>query len=181
MRMEKHAPTSQTIKEATMRSLVLTMLCSVVVVGLCFGQGPQDAWDNLKQLRVGQKIEVLDMNLKSVKGTFSSFSGKAISLQTKQDQVTVARADVLRVSDREHSKRLRNALLGGAIGAGIGLAAEEVGTRRAQPISKYRGEYRAIGLILVPIGAGAGVGLGAACPSFRTIYRAQKPRKGPAP
>jgi len=146
---------------------------------LVSAQDARESWDNLKQLQVGQKIEVVDMNLKSVKGTFTSFSGEAISLQTKQDQVTVARADVLRVSDREHSKRLRNALLGGAIGAGIGLAAEEVGTRRAQPISKYRGEYRAIGLILVPIGAGAGVGLGAACPSFRTIYRAEARRSAP--
>jgi hypothetical protein len=162
-----------------MTRVTLGILLALLACVGAWAQGPADSWDNLKRLRAGQKIEVVDMNLKSVKGTFTSFSGEAISLQTKQDQVTVARADVLRVSDREHSKRFRNALLGGAIGAGIGLAAEEVGTRRAQPISKYRGEYRAIGLILVPIGAGAGVGLGAACPSFRTIYRAEARRSAP--
>jgi hypothetical protein len=162
-----------------MTRLILGILFVLLASVGALAQDPTHSWDNLKQLQAGQKIEVVDMNLKSVKGTFTSFSGEAISLQTKQDQVTVARADVLRVSDREHSKRLRNALLGGAIGAGIGLAAEEVGTRRAQPISAYRGEYRAIGLILVPIGAGAGAGLGAACPSFRTIYRAEAQRTAP--
>jgi hypothetical protein len=163
-----------------MRRLTGSVFLILLLPLLASAQDARESWDNLKQLRAGQKIEVVDMNLKSVKGTFTSFSGEAILLQTKQDQVTVARADVLRVSDREHSKRLRNALLGGAIGAGIGLAAEEVGTRRAQPISAYRGEYRAIGLILVPIGAGAGAGLGAACPSFRTIYRAEKRRSAPS-
>jgi len=168
-------------KEGAMQRLLWGLFLLVLVPLPSSAQTARDSWGNLKQLQPGQRIEVVDMKLKSLKGTFVSFSEGAISLRVKESEVAVPRPDVLRVSDREHSKRLRNALLGGAIGAGIGLAAEEVGTRHAQPISEYRGEYRAIGIILVPIGAGAGLGLGAAFPGYRTVYRAEKQRSGPQP
>lgn len=158
-----------------MRRLIWGLILSFLLPGLGFGQTAQDSWDNLKQLQPGQKIEVVDMNLKSFKGTFVDVSGEAVTLRVKNDKVSVERENVLRVGDREHSKRLRNALLGGAIGAGVGLAANELAARKAQPISEYRGEYRAIGAaILVPIGAGVGAGAGAGIPSYQTIYRARK-------
>ena len=55
-------------------------------------------------------------------GTFISFSEEAISLRTREGDLTVRRPDVRRVSLREHSKRLRNVLIGAAIGAGAGVA-----------------------------------------------------------
>jgi|SRR2546427_778546 len=59
----------------------------------------------LEQLQVGQKIEVIDMNLKSLKGTLTAVSEEAISLRTKQGELSVERANVFRLSDREHTRR----------------------------------------------------------------------------
>ncbi len=138
------------------------------------------SWENLQQVRMGQKIEVVDTNLKKLKGTFLSFSDEAISLRVKKQEVGVQRPNVLRVSMREKSKRLRNALIGLAIGAGAGVAAAEIFVRTDQPIARFRGEYRSIAYaVLVPVGLGVGAGIGAAFPpGYQTIYRAEGKRGG---
>ncbi len=134
----------------------------------------ETGWSNLQQLRAGQRIEVVQMNLKSLQGTFRSFSEETISLRVKKQEVAVQREDVFRVSLREKSKRLRNALIGLAIGAGAGVAAAEIFVRTDQPIARFRGEYRSIAYaILVPVGIGVGAGVGAAFPGYQTIYRAK--------
>ncbi len=134
----------------------------------------ETGWSNLQQLRVGQRIEVVDTNLKKLKGTFLSFSEEAISLRVKKQEVAVQREDVFRVSLREKSKRLRNVLIGLAIGAGAGVAAAEIFARTEQPIAPFRGEYRAIAyVVLVPVGLGVGAGIGAGFPGYQTIYRAK--------
>ncbi len=134
----------------------------------------ETGWSNLQQLRVGQRIEVVQMNLKSLQGTFLRFSEGVISLRVKKQEVAVQREDVFRVSLREKSKRLRNALIGLAIGAGAGVAAAEISVRTDQPIARFRGEYRSIAYtVLVPVGLGVGAGIGAAFPGYQTIYRAK--------
>ena len=126
-------------------------------------------WDNLQQLRVGQKIEVVDTNLKKLKGTFLSFSDEAISLRVGKDEVGVQRPNAFRVSSREHSKRLRNTLIGLAIGGGIGVAVGAIGDARSGESGEHVGAY-AFGLL----GSGIGAGLGAALPSHQTIYKVKK-------
>ncbi|MFB3154054.1 MAG: hypothetical protein ACE10I_06230 [Candidatus Acidiferrales bacterium] len=123
-------------------------------------------WNNLQQVRVGQKIEVVDTNLKKYKGTFLSFSEEAISLRVKKQGVGVQREDVFRVSLREKSKRLRNALIGMAIGAGAGVAAVEICAQASSGLSPCLGQdFRAVAYaILVPVGGAAGAGIGAAFP-----------------
>ncbi|MFQ5927403.1 MAG: hypothetical protein ACE5MH_08215 [Terriglobia bacterium] len=118
------------------------------------------------------------MNLKSLKGTFLSFSEEALSLRLKKEEVAVPREDVFRVSLREKPKRLRNALIGLAIGAGAGVAAAEGWARAAA--DKSIDDARVISYaVLVPVGLGAGAGLGAAIPGgYRTVYRAK--RRGPS-
>ena len=49
-----------------MKRLILTTLFLALISGLARGETMDDSWDNLKQLRVGQKIEVVDMSLKSL-------------------------------------------------------------------------------------------------------------------
>ncbi len=129
----------------------------------------ENGWSNLQQVRVGQKIEVVDTNLKKLKGTFLSFSEEAISLRVGKDEVGVRRGDILRVSLRGKPKRWQSALVGMAIGAGAGLA---IGASRRECGS----DDAACKLIGTVIGAGAGTGVGAAVPfvpSYRTIYRAK--------
>ena len=133
-------------------------------------QSSEDSWDNLRQLRSGQIIEVVDMNLKSRHGAFIGYSEEAISLRAGQDEVAIARADVLSVKNREGSHRGRNALLGLAIGAAGGLAVGAV----AGATYHEEGETSVFVLVFTPIGAGIGAGLGAAMPAAKvTVYRAK--------
>ena len=151
-----------------MQRLIWTLLLLVLVPGLGLAQTGREFWDNLSQLHAGQKIEVVDMKLKSLKGKFVSFSEESISLQVGNDQVSVERSNVLRVNSG-HSKRGRNALIGLAIGAGAGLAVGAVLDSQAT------GEFKDFGVLLgPPIGAGAGVGIWAAFAGYQTIYRASK-------
>ena len=132
-------------------------------------------WNNLQQVRVGQKIEVVDTNLKKLKGTFLSFSEEAISLRVKKQEVGVQREDVFRVSLRGKSKRLRNALIGMAIGAGAGVAAAEISIRASEPgFFSERDFWQVPYVVLVSAGIAVGAGVGATFPpGYQTIYRAK--------
>ena len=155
-----------------MKRLLWGLFLLVWIPGPGYAQSGEQSWENLRQLRPGQKVEVIDMKMKSLNGAFVSFTEEAILLQTKQDQVTLTRADVLRVSDREHSKRRRNTLIGIGIGAAGGLAA---GTIAFQWLAE-EGSTGVFMLGGLSVGAGAGALVGAAIPTgAQTIYRAKKP------
>ena len=133
-------------------------------------QSLEDSWENLRQLRPGQRIEVVDMKLNSRQGAFTGYSEEAISLRTGKDEVTIPRADVLSVKNRESSHRGRNALLGLAIGAASGLVVGAV----AGATYHEEGETGVFVLVFTPIGAGVGAGVGAAMPAGEvTVYRAK--------
>ena len=155
-----------------MKRLIGLVFLTLWLPLLVSAQDARQSWDNLKRLQVGQKIEVVDMELKSVQGTFVSYAEDGISVQTASGLLTIERPNVLRVSLREHSKRARNAL----IGAGIGAAAIGIPVGVAANIEHgiYSDRITALGFAA---GAGAGGGIGAAVPSYETIYRAQKRRK----
>lgn len=161
-----------------MKRLMLVLLASLLWSGFAFaGTKETGSWDNLKQLRAGDKIEVIDQSLKSFRGTLVSVSDEAISLQSKKDTFTVERAKVLRVSVRDTGKRTRNMLLGAAIGAGAGLAI----TLPFQVQQSNEGNSIAGIMAGVTAGAaGAGLALGATTGN-RTVYRAQKTTAGGAP
>ncbi len=156
-----------------MKSKALGTLLLILVPCLALAQKPEDSWENLRQLSPGQKIEVVDMNLKSLRGAFMSFSDEAISLRTDDGEKSLERANVMRVS-ASGGKRGRNALIGLAIGAGAGLA---VGAAVNAHLRETTGPD-ILAEAAVPlggaIGAGAGAGIGAAFPGSRTIYRAPR-------
>ncbi len=130
----------------------------------------ETGWSSLQQVRVGQQIEVVDTNLKKLKGTFLSFSEEAISLRVGKDEVGVQRPNVLRVSLRGRPKRSTSALVGAAIGALAGLALSAV----APETECGRGCMMGMATVM---GAGVGAGVGAAVPfvpSYHTIYRASR-------
>jgi hypothetical protein len=156
-----------------MKRLIGLVFLTLWLPLLVSAQDARESWDNLKRLQAGQKIEVVDMELKSVRGTFVSYAEDGISLQTDNGPVSLERARVMRVSLREHSKRARNALIGAAIGAGIGVG---LGLAAARTGVHETGEEYGVMVIFTPIAAGAGAGLGAAIPGYETIYRAQKRR-----
>lgn len=132
-------------------------------------QSSLHSWENLRQLHIGQKIEVVDMKLKSVQGEFTGYSEDAVSLRVGRDEVSILRVAVLSVKNRQRSRRGRNALLGLAIGAAGGLAA---GAIRGATYHEA-GETGVFMLVYTPIGAGIGAAVGTALPAGQvTIYRA---------
>ncbi len=126
----------------------------------------QDSWENLKLLREGQKIQVVDMGLKSWKGRFVGVSEDSITLRTKKGEVTVERSEVFRVTDLKRSRRGRNALIGLAIGSVVGAA---VVAKKGDDLVPWGKAVVAIGFF-----GGPGAGVGALVPSHPTIYRARQ-------
>ena len=144
-------------------------------------QKAEESWDNLRTLRQGEKIQVVDQKLKSLQGTLLSFSDEAITFQAGKDVVAVQRADVFRVSSRERGRsRGRNALIGLAVGAAVGAGLS--GAMLASgglDVSDSPAALLAQGTI--SFGA-LGAGIAAALPpGHPTIYRAERPKDQTAP
>jgi hypothetical protein len=133
-------------------------------------QSSQGNWDNLKQLHAGQKIEVVDSSMKSLRGPFVSVSEEAITLQAGKSQESIERAKVVRVSVRDTSHRTRNMMIGAALGVGAGLALTV--PLEIQQSNEGNSFVGAMAGVTVGLG-GAGLGLGA-IPGSRTIYRIKK-------
>lgn len=110
-------------------------------------------WDNLKNLRVGKKIRVVDADLRRLKGRFVRVSQDALTFRVKKDghyreEMTTPRAKIRMVSLR-HSKAgevlgaiLLGALLAtgeartgteAAIGAGVGALVFGIAAASADP------------------------------------------------
>lgn len=155
-----------------MRRLIWVLVVLMCLPSPGVAQTGKDSWENLKQLQVGQKIQVVDQKLKSLKGTFLGVSEAAISLRTETNDVTVEAPQVLRVSRLNASKRKRNIILGIAIGAGAGM-----GGGAALAFGLYdegdAAKATALGLGLTAAGAALGAAAGAAS-GYQTLYRASK-------
>ncbi|MBI2817265.1 MAG: hypothetical protein HYX72_10025, partial [Acidobacteria bacterium] len=113
-------------QEEIMRHLLQITLSVVLLASIAGAQGPQQSsqnqeqsWDNLRTLRAGEKIQVVDQKLKSQNGTFIAVSDDALTFRVGKDHVTIQQADVFRVSSRERGRsRGGNTLIGLAVGAG---------------------------------------------------------------
>jgi hypothetical protein len=152
-----------------MRKATFVLVFLLLVPALALAQSAKDSWGNLKQLRAGQKIEVVDTSMKSLRGPFVSVSEEAITLQVGKSQECIERAKVVRVSVRDNSHRARNMLLGSGILGGIALAATAV------PLGISGNEGTSCGACAAAIAAGFGGGAAlGAIPGSRTVYRAKK-------
>lgn len=152
-----------------MRKTSIALMFLLLVPTFAAAERAKDSWDNLKQLRPGQKIEVEDTKMHELRGEFVSFSDDAIVLREGKTEKSVARAEAVRVSVRDTSHRTRNMLLGAGIGGGIAIGAVIV----PLVISSNEGTKCNACYAAIPAGVGAGVGLGL-IPGSRTIYRVRK-------
>ena len=150
-------------------TLLLLLLLLLLVPGFSLAKSSANNWDNLKELRPGQKIEVVDTSMKSLRGPFVSVSEEAITLQVGKSLHSVERAQVVRVSVRDTSHRTRNMLLGSGILGGIALAATAV----PLGISGNEGNSCPACAAAIAAGFGGGAALGA-IPGNRIIYRVKK-------
>lgn len=150
-------------------------LCMVLVfvlglpAALC-AQKQQGSWSDLRGLRVGQGIVVIESNMKHHDGEFISITDEVLTLQEKGSDVSVKREDVVRVSTASGARRGEHAVIGlvvgGLTGAGIGAI---VGSRSKSWIGTTEGIGALVGIV---IGAPSGAAVGAVIPAHTTVYRA---------
>ncbi len=154
-----------------MRSLLL-IVCALAMPCVSSAQSKQSSWGNLSTLRAGQKIEVVETNLKNDTGTFAAVSDDGIRLNESTGEQTIPRASVMRVTLRENRHRGRNTLIGALVGAGAGAAvgaAVTGGPGEEGPfgVSKGTGALAFAGLGFI-----AGTVVGTVVSNHPTIYRA---------
>jgi len=145
----------------------------VVVLGLpsaLCAQKQQGSWSDLRGLKVGQGIVVIESNMKHHDGEFISIKDEVLTLQEKGSDVSVKREDVVRVSTASGARRGEHAVIGlvvgGLTGAGIGAI---VGSRSKSWIGTTEGIGALVGIV---IGAPSGAAVGAVIPAHTTVYRA---------
>ena len=136
---------------------------------------PEGQWNNLKHLAAGDEVRVVLNDGKSYAAKFQGFSDEAIVVRTFAGEQTFSRQDVLRVSAKKESHRMRNVLIGAAAGcgAGLGIAAGYAASQRKEyPQNHY---FEVDGPILGVLFGGAGGGLAAALSKggWHDVYRAR--------
>jgi hypothetical protein len=160
--------------EGAMR-LTTSRICFMLVFFLVLpfvpgAQAEQGQWSDLKGLKLGQGIEVIESSMKSHGGTFVALTDEAITLREKDSNVSVKRETVARISTTSGARRGEHAVIGlvagGLIGAGIGAA-----SGKNLFFSRGRGGGALLG---VAIGTPAGAAVGATIPAHTTIYRAPR-------
>jgi hypothetical protein len=149
--------------------IALTLFLALSVFPCCAQTGV-DSWENLRQLREGDRIEVADARMKSYAGGFAGYTADSIVLRQAGSDVRIVRSEVASVR-RLESRRRRNVLLGLAIGAAGGLAAGAI----KGATYHEEGETPVFIMVYTPIGAGIGAVAGAVLPAGHevTVYRAK--------
>jgi hypothetical protein len=149
----------------------------VLVLGLpaaLCAQKQQGSWSDLRGLKVGQGIVVIESSMKHHDGEFVSVTDEGLTLQEKGSDVSVKREDVVRVSTASGAHRGEHAVIGlvvgGLVGAGIGAIAADHSTRNGFGPWKTQPGIGALAGIV--IGAPSGAAIGAVVPAHTTIYRA---------
>jgi hypothetical protein len=151
------------------KTVTKTLLLLLMVPGFGLAQSSQHNWDNLKRLAPGDDVRIVLNDAKSYRAKFQSVSNAAIVVRLVTGEQTFTRENVLRVSTKGQSHRLRNAALGAGIGVGLGFAV-------AAGTSRNDSEAQAIGYAVIPPFMGAvGAGVGAFLPTggWHDVYRAR--------
>jgi uncharacterized membrane protein len=135
-----------------------------------WAQKQQGSWSDLRGLKVGQGIEVIESSMKRHGGEFVNVSDEVLTLQEKGSDVSVKREDIVRVSTASGARRGEHAVIGLVVGAAVGAA---IGAAAGSSTGFLGGSSRGItALVGLAIGAPSGAIVGAVIPAHTTIYRA---------
>jgi len=153
---------------------ILFLISVVGVACVSWAQSDQASWANLSALQPGQKIQIVDMNSKKHSGTFVNVSDSVISYQDAVGEQTIQRPEIRSVKLMANKHRLRNVVILGAVGAGVGAG---IGTAAFHSCSAQsfciqplgRGAIAGIGAV---VGLAGGAVVGAVLPSHKVLYRA---------
>jgi len=123
-------------------------------------------WSSLGELKKGDRIGVIQADMKRVEGRFESAGETSITLVVEQP-VTLPKDNVVRVYRRPRWNRVTRTV----VGARIGMAAGAVTDGTLGAYFRNESDGPDAGLI-TGIGAAAGAGIGAASGGgYRTVYQ----------
>jgi hypothetical protein len=151
-------------------SFVLGISCA------SWAQTDQSSWANLSTLYTGQKIQIVEKDSKKHSGTFVTFNETAILYQDTAGEQTIPKEAVRRVKLMQNRHRLRNTLIGAAVGVGAGAGIGAASYQKPSCNNSMAFCLGGIGGRGIPTAIGATLGLavgtvvGALLPSHPMIY-----------
>jgi hypothetical protein len=148
--------------------IALALLCVLTFSCASATLGAQSSWKNLNGVKVGQKIQVIEMDSTKHSGTFLSFSDSAITFREGTGERSVQMRDV-RTVKLQNQRRLRNTLIGTGVGAGSG-AILGAATTPSEGFSIGKGYAAAF---VGTAGAAVGAAIGVLLPTRKTVYKAE--------
>jgi hypothetical protein len=122
------------------------------------------SWDNLLHIRPGTKVEVIERSLRKTSGRFARFSDADLTVKVANNDVSIPRTQVFRVTIIGKNRK-RNTLLGFGIGAAFGVAWGAGLHAAGADLNGGQATAFAAGV------AGIGAGIGAIIPASKTVIR----------
>ena len=146
---------------------VLAAVSLLLAVALAAAQEPVRDFSQLNtRLKPGDTVWVTDAQGREVKGTIRTLSPDTLTLSS-DDARSYAAADVLQLRQRRPDPLWNGAIIGLAVGGGLGIAMGDFS-------GSWRWSDAAVGALMFgSIGAGIGLGIDAMIPGRRqVVYRA---------
>jgi hypothetical protein len=153
--------------------LGLLLLWGSSAIPLLAGTEPskgQVGWDRVKQLSPGQEILVVQNNAQSFQGRLQSVRDDSVVIHLTTGEQTLAKNDILRVSARGRSHRLRNLALGAGIGFGGGAG---IGAAAGNPHEFFGRDATTLFGAAVGLAGGAAIGVALPTGGWHEVYRAR--------
>lgn len=154
-----------------MNAKKLAILLVAAVVPAAIGA---DHWDRVPQIAPKSTVRVKMYSGEQHKGTLAGANADSLRLNEDGHEVSLGKADIARVEEYQPSRRLRHALIGAAIGTGVGIVAGYA-TCPTCPGETNPDDFHQRLAVGGAAGAGIGAGLGALGSSYHTVYKG--PRK----
>jgi hypothetical protein len=123
-------------------------------------------WRAVQSLSSGELVKVRLLNKGIVSGGIVSCTDSALTVSEKGVPVNIVNSDIRELKVKQRP-RLRNGILGAAIGGGSGIAIIAIADGALTDGNGMSGKYAAL---LGAVGAGTGF-LGTLQPKYRTIYK----------
>ena len=141
-------------------------LLVIGILGVSAWAADPALWTTLRDLKKGERIGVVQNDMKRVEGRFESANDEGITLTTDRP-ITVPKDQIARVYQRPRLNRLTRTMLGAGIGAAAGGLVD--GTFGTYLRNESHGPEAGV---ITGLGAAGGAGIGAVSGGgYRTIYR----------
>ena len=151
--------------------LVSSFLLSTLSIAV---QGQTNDWFKVTALSTGSNLAVKQKNGKTVKGTLSSVSDSALTLNAKSGAVEIKRDDVRTVHEViKKGSGAKGALIGAAVGAGSGAALGVAADATDNALEVKNGITAGLAVVGAGVGALAGYFIGRSGSKRLLVYEAK--------